>query len=424
MTALFRMAAATSLALACVPVETVDVPPEIDWVALIGTSAGDLEPGRLYRATQISAVGARSEGWLVGYEESVLIDAFVQRGWIDRVVLRRARARERALPTPRWVVDFAIDEPLPPLTAEFALAGSPQIVQTPRQRWEVQTYDIIANSSESPGVRFGPSDAVVGGAVIAVNNSIYSVDGDGLTFEGRNDCNATRSIIRHEGLFWIAGTDSVCSGSRLSTMSDSSNLFFGRRPGKVHANPTLGLLIVTDNGEVHSADGESWWPSLPAVELAEIDVASDADGTLWVASKSWGFRLKDSVVRPIALRSPFTSFGEDFVFSNVNLGIVRFNKTSLSVDASFVVEGREWTEGPRVTDVESSELGIFVLEDNGQIVLVNQAGLAEAFFRFVGGRFLFSAGGTMYAVSKGAEATDLFGNRSQRYTFARFKPLP
>ena len=340
-----------ALAVGCVPVETIEVPDGIDWVAFLGTSGEPFEPGRLYSARQAQTlVRTSTGGWLLGFSQGTLLNAQIPREAFGRVFIRSAGDRERPFPAPDWFQSFESSNEPPRITTDWALLPTPDL--------ELETLpNFVATVSHAaidlpPENRYGHSLFRVSNqaSLLLIDNAVLSVSLSGINLVGRHSCPNARTAARFKWPdsdilnYHLAGPSHYCYGRDLNsltaTTSDDPSWSFD---GAFFIAPGDQPLFITASGVVQQRvigfrEDES--QQLSASNLMDIVATDDA---VFAASHfrsftPWGLIWNGSSTNNGIHRSPFELFEDTVVFVGFPSGLRSTSFVPSSIHEPFAAD--------------------------------------------------------------------------------------
>ena len=305
---------------ACVPVESIQIPDDVDWVAEWVPGASASAPVRSVREGE--ARPTPNEGsWLLGFTEAALTAAGLPPDAAEGIVLRPAQACDPALPAPSWVstddartaLGSLTSDALPPL--EFCpTLDSDSFTETTSQ---------IPNSLDTEIEGFGftalgfPLIVLTDGRVFTLTLSL----GEELNPTTTRTLAPLKSILETNWGVWALTDSQLTFGLSLESLQvidePVSGIFFKNRRRDVFVVDRTGITPLSLN------------PLAPVPRrftgycTFTPQVFEDESGRLIVGGADWSWRAEPDGTRTVlGLRRPFASLNGTLVYGNRTSEIV------------------------------------------------------------------------------------------------------
>ena len=321
-----RCASVCAVALTCcVPVEQVEVPDQVQWLAYVPTSESErfetgVRTGRLLPVEdQLLANAPGVNGWIVGFTTEALVTAGMPVDSLRDATVRRKGGCDFALPSPSWVESLGDAGDVPALTSDALAPDSRCRVPTTESFRVVsieldRTADLFISSFGRAGdgsPLFSLSDGVV-----------YQVAGQRVRYVGSFGTPLFSLAETNAGYFATDGR--FLTGSAIETLvprATASAPFFGHL---VATNLTALAYVDVDGGRVAPIDG--WLQDPPMIATGggrrpayfeDLQVIADGDGGIIAAGTGWSWRW-DGVEfeHGLGIRKPFAVIDSTLVFGD------------------------------------------------------------------------------------------------------------
>ena len=304
--------------ISCLPVETVEIPGDVEWIASVVDSSQDSV--RLLHApsTPPLLINDRDTEWLLGFSA----EAFQGLDWSPTVTkhtrLRVAAPCEKTKLVPIWALAVRGSGEAPRLTNAEVKPRSCEPID--RDSFTVQAFEVPDQFGRlSSRLGYGMSSSNI--PLLVVDESLFELRANGPNFIGSLGVWPVRSILKLDDSYMaIAGHDLYTGFSpRRLTNVDADRgaygvLFWSRRFGPLYISSNgESVLRLRDIGE-HPGD----WTRA----RSEISVAEDDDGYIIAAGRdkdeNWSWRWDgESLERNMGLHRPLASTNGLSVFGDV-----------------------------------------------------------------------------------------------------------
>ena len=368
---------------ACVPVDTVEVPDGVDWVAAIGHAVGDLEEGRLYSAREVDALGApTAPAWLVGYSQAQVEQVGVSDTLLRRSILRWAEPSERSLPDPEWSVALAGATRRRPITTEWLLLDPPEIIGTPQRSLRVDEIELRVPAGSGlyrSRIVVGSSD--LGTPLVRLpGRMVARLTEDEVVLLGPHNCEDGVSIAEHQGVFWMTADRRLCTGTDVSALEviDAPVIDRCRYCGVLQVDGRGNLWFVDADGRTalitFGFDGFD-----PPTSVSSVpEVKAFVGGALLAESQrgaltAWSFLQRyDGTKEDLFFWRAFAGVGDRVVYA---AGATVYEAQPPNEERPQFATGTSSRDFESIIDMESYGGGILVLESTGHVSWVGQLGI-------------------------------------------------
>ena len=366
---------------ACIPVDSLEAPRDIDWVAIVPVANrhaerfGSVEPGRLYPIERLNhLVLPDRDAWILGFTTTQLRNANLPPQSWGRTVLRPSRQTEPRLPDPAWEQSVGRAGPAPAMTTD-AIIRAPTVAVAGLS--DVRVEKIVDGASFASWVE-GYGTGEDGAPLIVLgNNSVFTLRANRAVFLGRHNAGQLRSVVWYRGQFWGTNGNTLWVGGDVSSMGQATNggIWDGR------------LFVAHDRLHFVSRAGTHVWPG-PNADVIDVSEEStttiddlrlgiDDDGAVLAAGLHWGWRLiRSGAPRRLNLRSPFARLGERLVFAVDN-------EVREPIDASrsrVIADENDKRPFAKIVDMVPFQGGVMLVDVGGRLSWLDEAGQAYAVF--------------------------------------------
>ena len=308
------------LSVQCLPSDYIEIPNNVDYVAVVGADLPGYTEGYLYSVEEFrSSALSPASGWVVGFEADQLIPSSLKLP--ISLVVRPQQPFEDALPPPAWVLSLGSIARPPPLTVQPISSRLPTVHED-RIPQMISEY-VITGDGEIEEVVLGPwgsqrTAILIGGQIVL-----------GLSPTGAERIYRFQSTLETDFLSFAVESSSIVFADgetiRVRQLSDSSErqLADGGRRGMFAQHGRDLVFFEASGGWAYRVDEEQI--SAPAYNVGSVhamQVKAGIFSSLIIAgddwSREWGtpsLREEPPYTYEVGVRKPFGWLDVELVFS-------------------------------------------------------------------------------------------------------------
>ena len=407
---------------ACVPIETVELPSDVDWVAWVSDPPEapiQLEP----RPNEPLNIDPQQPQWLLGFSNDALQITGESGGVANPPQLRLTKPCETSALEPTW--SFGIQQSEPPPSVLLASQPPQRCEPLTRDSFVIRSFE-IDQTVDARWLAFGMTSH--GTPLLTIDDrKLYELGPEGPTDLGRfHETFYVFSVLKHESGYSVVASSELYTGlvpERLTKVNvgvlTPGRLYWSQKFGPLYiptdGNPPVRLASLDANTETGSY---SLFPPF-------LDVAEDSDGNILATGPSrdgpdWSWRWNgENQERNIGLTQPIASVNGRTVFgleTGAILAPLRGNPTETNVIAD-VRSVRSSDYYAPILDLVAYQDGLVAGDSLGYLTWVDLDGqLAELAHIILEPKKMFIVGDDIIVVAKDVNAqffyTDLRTNIS------------